>query len=102
MRRAWALLSCLASLATLVPAAQAHGLVNAGELETLVVQDEASDAMTEGQLGYDLLQLYVGEAWVAGVGDGLYVHTVLYGGAGDRPALDGPLSVRFTFTIGGS
>jgi hypothetical protein len=98
MRRTLAALATLAAFASLLPTAQAHGLVNAGELETLMVQDEASDVMTEGKLGYDLLQLYVGEAYVPGVGDGLYVHTTLYGGAGDRPALDGPLSVRFTFT----
>jgi hypothetical protein len=86
------------ALACLSPLAQAHGLVNAGELETLFIQDEASDIMTEGKLGYDLLQIYVGEAFVPGTGDGLYLHTVLYGGAGDRPGVDGPQSVRFTFT----
>lgn len=93
------LLAVLALMAGM-PAAQGHGLVNAGELETLIVQDEASDAMTGFDLGFDLVQLYVGEAHVPGLGDGLYVHTVLYGGAGERPALDGPLSVGFEFGFG--
>ena len=94
-----ALLSLLSFLA-LAPAAEAHGLVNAGELETLIVEDEASDVVTGLDLGFDLVQLYVGEAHVPGVGDGFYVHTILYGGAGDRPALDGPMGVRFEFGFG--
>lgn len=82
-----------------VPAAQGHGSVNARELETLIVEDEASDVVTGVGLGYDLVQIYLGEAFVPDLGDGLYVHTVLYGGPGEgRPLLDGPLAVRFTFT----
>jgi hypothetical protein len=92
-----ALLAAAVCVVAALPVGSAHGLVNAGELETLIVQDEASDVMTEGKFGYDLLQLYVGEAYLPGLGDGLYVHTVLYGGAGARPALDGPMTVRFTF-----
>lgn len=90
-------LVAVSALAALVPPAQAHGLVNAGELETLLVQDEASDVVTGLGLGYDLVQLYVGEAHMPGLGDGFYVHTVLYGGTGDRPAVDGTMEVRFDF-----
>jgi hypothetical protein len=99
--RAALLLAGLALLAAF-PAAQGHGLVNAGELEVLMVQDEASDIVTGADYGYDLVQLYVGEAYVPGLGDGFYVHTVLYGGAGDRPAIDGPQTVAFEFTIDGT
>jgi hypothetical protein len=90
----------LGLLAASTPTGQAHGLVNAGELETLIVQDEASDLVTGADLGFDLVQLYVGEAHVPGLGDGLYVRTILYGGAGERPGLDGALSVRFEFAFG--
>ena len=93
------LLAALLAIAA-VPTACGHGLVNAGELETPIVQDEASDLVTGADLGFDLVQLYVGEAHVPEFGDGLYVHTVLYGGAGERPGLDGPLSVRFEFGFG--
>lgn len=102
MRAGFPLTAVLAAfvVATSLPVASAHGLVNAGELETLVVQDEASDVVTDAELGFDLVQLYVGEAHLPGRGDGLYVHTILYGGAGERPLLDGPLAVRFEFFFG--
>ena len=89
------------SLLAFLPAAQAHGLVNAGELEVLMVQDEASDLVTGTDYGYDLVQIYVGEAYVPGLGDGFYAHTILYGGAGDRPAIDGAQTVAFEFEVDG-
>lgn len=96
----------LLSLAVLLalgaaPTAQGHGLVNAGELEVLFVDDEASDVITGLEYGYDLDQLYIGEAHVPGIGDGIYLHTVLYGGVGDgRPTLDGPQTVAVQFEFG--
>jgi hypothetical protein len=68
----------LLSLA-LLPAASAHDLVEASELETLFLVDELSDVVTSlPGYGFDLGEFYVGEAHVPGIGDGLYVRTLLY------------------------
>lgn len=88
----------LLALMALAPLAQAHGTVNAGELEILFLQDEASDFVTGASLGYDVVQVYIGEAHLPALGDGLYVHTILYGAPEGRPLLDGEHSIEFSFS----
>lgn len=91
-------LAVLALLAAAMPA-HAHGSINAGELEVLFVADESSDVISNG-LGYDVTQVFIGEAYLPGLGDGLYVHTVLAGAPSDNPGVGGPLEARFRFTFG--
>ncbi|HJQ92904.1 MAG TPA: hypothetical protein VJ874_01310 [Candidatus Thermoplasmatota archaeon] len=81
----------------LIPSAGAHGPVNAKEVEVLAVVDELSDhSYYTG--GYDLGEVYLGEAFVPAIGDGFYVHTVLFGTWG--AALPGDTyEVAFRFTL---
>lgn len=81
----------------MAPLAEAHGPVNAKEVEVLAVVDELSDhSYYTG--GYDLGDLYLGEAFVPGLGDGFYVHTILYGTW--EAALPGDTyEVAFRFTL---
>lgn len=93
--RPFAVLAWFLAALTFLPAAvHGHGPVNAIEVETLVVADELSDLFyTTG--GYDLGELYLGEAYVEGLGDGVYIHTVLWGDYGVE-RLGSPWSVLFT------
>jgi hypothetical protein len=78
---------CAVALAiafALVPSSSAHGPVNAREVEVLVLKDELSDVQTS-LAGYDLGEFYVAEAWIPGLGDGFYFHTILFGSFPGRP-----------------
>lgn len=92
--RFWAIFCVLASLTLLLPVGTAHGAVNARELEVLVLEDELSDVQTS-TAGYDLGEFYVAEAWIAGLGDGLYFHTILFGSFPGNPS-SSKYEVRFT------
>lgn len=80
-----------------VPMASAHGPINAKEVEVLVVVDELSDhSYYTG--GYDLGDVYLGQAFVPGIGDGFYVHTLLYG-TWDSAIPGDTYEVAFRFTL---
>lgn len=79
----------LAIVALAAPSARAHGAAEAGELEILLLEDEANEAM-EVAGGYDITQVYLGESHEPQVGegaagDGLYFRFRLAGGAGGLP-----------------
>lgn len=100
MPRTAALLAALAFLAA-VPAALAHDPLEAAELETQVLEDEADDSFYVTG-GFDVWQLFVGEAHVPEIGagpagDGLYFRTSLFGDFAGRPANVKEYRVTFTF-----
>lgn len=86
---------------SLVPLAAAHGAVEAKEVETLVLTDFGDDSVYELG-GYDLYQIYVGEAYFADLGDGVYFHTLLFGNFADRPMGQDEFRVTVTLTAGNS
>jgi hypothetical protein len=76
--------------------AAAHATVNARELEVLVLRDEKSDVQTSLS-GYDLGDFFLAEAWMPGLGDGFYIHTILFGGFPGKPP-GKEFKVEFTMT----
>lgn len=68
----------IALLALLAPAAQAHGVFEAQELEIHVLNDEGSDVI-EAYGGYDIQDAFLGSGYLPGLGDLVYVRLVLYG-----------------------
>ncbi|HWG89859.1 MAG TPA: hypothetical protein VNZ52_03325 [Candidatus Thermoplasmatota archaeon] len=91
----------LALLLLGVPSVLAHGTLEAREVETLLLVDEADDSFyTTG--GYDLYEVYIGEAHLreAGMGaagDGFYFRTILFGNFAERPPGTNEYRVEFNF-----
>lgn len=86
------------ALVALAPLVSAHGPVNAKEVEVLAVVDELSDhSYYTG--GYDLGDIYLGQAYAPGIGDGFYAHTILYG-TWDAALPGDTFEVTFRFTLG--
>lgn len=95
MRRVLVLAGLVAM--AVAPVAGAHGPVNAKEVEVLAVVDELSDHPYYTG-GYDLGEVYFGEAFLPGIGDGFYVHTILYG-TWDAALPGDTYEVVFRFTL---
>ncbi|MEA3189954.1 MAG: hypothetical protein QOD77_536 [Thermoplasmata archaeon] len=88
-----ALLAILLLLA--LPAAEGHNTYQAQELEVHVLNDEGSDAI-EAYGGYDITEVFVGGAYVQGIGDALYFRIEAYGRMEDtNGAMPWSLKVRF-------
>lgn len=82
-------------LALAVPSGLAHGVVEAQELEVHVLNDEGSDVI-EAYGGYDITDILLGSAYVAGQGDLVYARLELYGLIEDQTALM-PWTVRIFY-----
>jgi hypothetical protein len=72
---------------------QANDVVDSVEFEVKLIRDELDDA-PYAYGGFDLGDLYIGEAYVPEFGDGVYLHTQLFGPYKDGT---GEWSVRFGF-----
>lgn len=85
------------ALVVLLPLAAAHGALEAAELEVELLADETTDAIYLTG-GYDIAQVFLGEAHIPTLGegpagDGVYFRGTLAG----APAADGPSSIVFSF-----
>ncbi len=87
------LVLCLAVAAfvatALAPFATAHGSEQAAETEIHLIEDEADDSFYETG-GYDIYQVFLGEAHMEDLGDAVagdtvYFRTILYGDHAGRP-----------------
>ncbi len=85
----------------LAPLSLAHDALEAREVETLVLEDEADDVYYATG-GYDVWHVFVGEAHLleagaGATGDGVYFRMPLYGGPGPAPTAMDEHRVVVTF-----
>lgn len=96
---------CALALLTGLPSGAAHGAVEAGELEVLLLADEVSDHFYASG-GYDIADVFLGEAHVPEVGageagDGFYFRAKLSGTAGGAGPVPGDAAIVFRFETPG-
>lgn len=92
------LLAALVLLVIAAPMASAHNQVKRLDNEVHILSDFADDIPYEVG-GWDLWDIYLGEAHLAGVGDGFYFRLILYGDFSKR--MPGETEYRATFTAQG-